>query len=115
MPPAAYTVTLHHPSLPRHLCLVAETQYRRVLEQSLDGSDGVAQAWRAWQETEHTQGTLPTETWNLARQWLIAAEHARKTALRHSLDAPEAYFEVQHAQKDAVVIAHALSVLGSHE
>lgn len=93
--PHAYTVTLHHPCLPCSQCREAEAQYRQTLEAVLGGIDGVLQAWRAWQEAEHTLGSLSEETWKVARQWLIAADRARHTALRGSIDVSDAYFEVQ--------------------
>jgi len=93
----AYTVTLHHPFLPASRRQEAEVQYRQVLEHALGGTDGVLRAWHAWQEAEHKLGSLSVETWRVARQWLIAADRARQTALQDGDDAAaeDAYFEVQ--------------------
>lgn len=93
--PYAYTVTLHHPSLPPNRRQTAEKQYRQVLEQALGGVDGVLRAWGAWQVAEHKQGSLSAETWRIARQWLIAADRARHTVLQDEMGSPDAYFEVQ--------------------
>jgi hypothetical protein len=78
-------------------CQAAEAQYRRVLEQTLGGSDAVLRTWWAWQEAENKLGNLSEDTWKVARQWLIAAEQARHAALQES-NASEAYFEVQCLQ-----------------
>jgi len=91
----AYTVTLHHPSLPRGLRQEAEVRYRQTLESALGGIEGGLKTWRAWQDAEHTLGSLSEETWRVARQWLIAAERARQTALQELAGAADAYFEVQ--------------------
>lgn len=93
----AYTVTLHHPSLPRSLCQEAEVRYRQTLESALGGIDGVIKTWRAWQDAEHTLGSLSEETWKVARQWLIVAERARLAALQGLSEAADAYFEVQRS------------------
>ncbi|MBO9355574.1 hypothetical protein GG851_16430 [Bordetella petrii] len=93
----AYTVTLHHPNLSPVQRQVVEAQYRQALEQTLGGADAVLRAWRAWQEAEHKLGSLSEDTWKVARQWLIAAEQARRTALLEP-DASEVYFEVQSLQ-----------------
>ncbi len=91
----AYTVTLHHPSLSPSRCQDAEARYRQALEQALGSTDEVLRTWRAWQEAEHKLGSLSEETWKIARQWLIAAERARQTALQDLANASDAYFEVQ--------------------
>lgn len=73
-------------------------RYRRVLEQTLGGVDGVLRAWGAWQEAEHTDGSLSQDTWKIARQWLIAADRARDIALaveQGAMDSTDPYFEVQ--------------------
>lgn len=95
--PHTYTVTLHHSSLSPGRRQEAEVQYRQVLEGVLGGIDGVLRTWRAWQEAEHTLGSISEETWKVARQWLIAADRARQTALQGSTDVTEAYFEVQRS------------------
>ncbi|AWP59325.1 hypothetical protein B7P02_15465 [Bordetella bronchiseptica] len=69
-----------------------------MLEQMLGGAEGVVRAWSAWQEAEHIAGSLSHETWQVARQWLIAADRACDTALaveKAALDAADLYFEVQ--------------------
>jgi len=90
-----YSVTLHHDGASPSLRDEAEARYRHVLEAALGGAGGVMAAWRAWQDAEHTFGTLSTETWETARRWIIAAEQARQTALQGLNNAPDAYFEVQ--------------------
>lgn len=97
----AYTVTLHHPSLPRALCQEAEVQYRQTLESALGGIEGVMKTWRAWQDAEHTLGSLSEETWRVARQWLIAADDAHHVALQDIAGASDAYFEVQQVRADS--------------
>lgn len=91
----AYTVTLHHPSLPRSLCQEAEVRYRQTLESALGGIEGVIKTWRAWQDAEHTLGSLSEETWKIARQWLIASDRARQLTFQGLADAADSYFEVQ--------------------
>lgn len=94
----AYTVTLHHSSLSPTARRKVEMCYRRELEQALGGAEGVLGAWGAWQEAEHTAGTLSQETWMVARQWLIAADRARDMAFAVECGmtgSADTYFEVQ--------------------
>lgn len=81
--------------LPEQASRAAESRFRRTLERALANSDGVVQAYRAWQLAEASAADeLSEDDIALAKKWIKAAQQAYQDGFRE-LGECEAYFDIR--------------------